>query len=526
MKGELYEYNNTLMSQAEIAKLEEINRKTLADWYKRTGNMDDAVKGAKKSQAQRNIPYYDEVLSLKAISVKEKVKFESLKKNYEALGDIYKAVSKTKEDQLKRNGDIPYNDTNMTIHAIADLEEVGNKSLAKYYQETGDIYEAVKLAKKAQDNHNGTILYKDEMMTITGIANLEGIKKDTLRKYYELYDNIYKAVFITKESKLKRKEAIIRGKKAAYSELSKCFGISVIKLDKLLSSGKNIEEIEKEAILKGKKAALTINEESLYKYCLDNSYNYWVIYYMIVTYGKTGEEAVKAYLDNGQQVPTKWIYEKFQILFKHLMLNFKMDSNRIIKVIKEEYCSIEDAITKIIFVSNNQQNNFTQIEIEWMRELYSFLIDCDDEERKEAIDTFYITERELEFLHEKGKKIEEIKRQILLFEFASVIDEWNIKELLEMFDLYNINDDEIKIIFSELYKPFDENIINPSPEFLKHKDLINNLLFDFNLKDEDINNNDMISEEEKLSINLKRAKLIEILEGRKEENKIMGGKNG
>ncbi len=519
MKGELYEYNGTMMTQAEIARTEGINRQTLADWYKKIGNMYEAVKGAKKSQAQRNISYYDDVLSLKAISIKEKVKFESLKKNYEELNDIYKAVEKTKYDQLKRNGDIPYNGKNMTIYAIANLEEVGNKSLAKYYQETNDIYEAIRLAKQAQNSHNGTILYKGQMMTISGIANLEDIKKDTLRKYYELYDNIEKAVFITKESQLKRKQAILRGKQANYSELSKCFGISVLKLNQLLSSGTTPEEVEKEVNIRGKNTILFINEESLYKYCLDNSYNYWVIYYMITTYGKTVEESIDAYVNNGQQVPTKWIYEKFHILFKHLMLNFGIDSNRIIKVIKEEHCSIEDAITRIIFISNNQQNDFSQIEIEWMKELYSFLIDCNDEEKKEAINTFYITERELEFLNKKGTKVEQIKRRILLFEFSSIIDDWDIKDLLEMFELYSISDDEIKIIFSELYKPFDENIINPSFKFLKHKEIIDNFLFNSNLKNEDIQNSRVISEEEKLSIITKRAKIISIFEARKAKRK-------
>jgi len=523
LKGELYEYNDTMMTQAEIARLEGINRSTLADWYKKTGNMYKAVEGAKKSQAQRNISYYDEVLSLKGIAVKEQVKFESLKKNYEVLKDIYKAVEKTKQNQLKRNGDILYNDKNMTIYAIANLEEVGNKSLAKYYQETNDIYEAVRLAKKAQDNHNGTILYKGQMMTISGIANLEGIKRETLRKYYELYDNIEKAVFITKESQLKRKQASLRGKQADYSELSKCFGISIFKLDKLLSSGKTPEEVEKEVNIRGKNITLTINEESLYKYCLDNFYNYWVIYYMITTYGKTVEESVKAYVDNGQQVPTKWIYEKFHVLFKHLMLKFGIDSNRIIKIIKEEHCSIEDAITKIVFVSNNQENDFSKIEIEWMKELYSFLIDCNDEEKQETINTFYITERELEFLNKKGIKIEQIKRQILLFEFSSIIDDWDVKDLIEMFELYNISDDEIKIIFSELYKPFDENIINPSPDFLQHKEIIDSLLFDSNIKIEDIQKSIMISDNERLSIIIKREKMKSIFESRKENHKKIGG---
>ena len=71
MKGELYEYNGQMLSQAEIARLEGINRQTLADWYKKTGDMILVVAGAKKSLAQRNIDYNGEVLSLKAISEKE-----------------------------------------------------------------------------------------------------------------------------------------------------------------------------------------------------------------------------------------------------------------------------------------------------------------------------------------------------------------------------------------------------------------------------------------------------------------------
>ena len=47
------------------------------------------------------------------------------------------------------------------------------------------------------------------------------------------------------------------------------------------------------------------------------------------------EEAVKAYVENGQQLPTKWIYEKYDLLFKHLVLRYGLDSNRIIKIMKD-----------------------------------------------------------------------------------------------------------------------------------------------------------------------------------------------
>lgn len=133
MKGESYEYNGKQMTQAEIASEVGINRATLADWYKKTNNMEDAVNGAKKSLAQRNIAYNEENLSLKAISVREQVKFETLKKNFEDCQDIYEAVRLTKESQLKRNGNIEYNGSFMTIHAIANVEQLGNKSLDYYY---------------------------------------------------------------------------------------------------------------------------------------------------------------------------------------------------------------------------------------------------------------------------------------------------------------------------------------------------------------------------------------------------------
>ena len=52
---------------------------------------------SEKTLAQRNIQYYDEVLSLKAISVKENLKFESLKKYYERTKDIYESIKLAKQ---------------------------------------------------------------------------------------------------------------------------------------------------------------------------------------------------------------------------------------------------------------------------------------------------------------------------------------------------------------------------------------------------------------------------------------------
>jgi len=521
MKGELYNYKGQMLSQTDIAKLEGINRSTLADWYKKTGDMIKAVEGAKKSLAQRNIQYYDAVLSLKAISVKENLKFESLKKYYEETNDIYLAVKLTKEVKAKRNGNIEYKGQMLTILAISKLEGLEHHALGRYYERTKDIYESVKLAKEAKAKQNGTILYNGQLMTITGIANLEGIKRDTLKEFYEIYGDIKKAVFITKESQLKRKKAIYKGKTQEYLELAKSFGISTIKLNQLIETGKSIEEIEIDSRKKkkGKKAEeyLIYEGSSLYKYCLEHSYNYWVINYIINNYGKSVEESIKAYLANGQQIPTKWIYEKYSILFKHLTLSFDLDSNRIIKIMKEDNCTIEQAITKLIFISNNQNNDMRLIEIDWLQELYSFLLECDANEMQEAKDIFFISDRELNFINNKSKKIENIKRYLLLFEFSEIVDRWSLEEVVEMFEIYNINDEEIKFIFTELYNPFDGNIINPTSEFLNRKQYINKFVLSL---DEDLENAEFeLSDLEILYIKTKQNVLKQILDLRNKTNK-------
>ena len=512
MKGELYEYNGQMLSQAEIARLEGINRQTLADWYKKTGDMILAVAGTKKSLAQRNIDYNGEVLSLKAISEKESIKFESLKKIYEQTNDIYEAVRLTKEAQLKRNGSILYNGKMMSITAIGVETGLERHALTRYYEQTGDIYKSIELAKESKEKQHGTIDYKGEVMSITAIAELEGVKRDTLKEYYELYGNIEKAVFITKESQLKRKQALLKGKKATYEELARQFDISVIELDKMINAGVSVDTLKKKT-KKGicSEEQLRYDEDSLYKYCLDHSYNYWVINYLIKVYGKTPEEAVKAYVENGQQLPIKWIYEKYGLLFKHLTLNFGLDSNRIIKIMKDNNCSIEKAITKLVFISNIDNNDFKKAEIDWMEELFSFIKDTPEKEYLEVKEAFYITDREEKFLKSKKVIIDQITRQLLLYEFSNIIEEWPTNELLEMMELYDISDEEKMCIVLDLYAPFKNLVIDPTEQYKERNNLIRSIITDSTIDNDTILSNVNISEQEKQEILKKRNILSKII---------------
>ena len=475
MIGEYYDYKGEKLTQAQIAQREGINRSTLADWFKKTGSMESAVEGAKKSLAQRNIDYNGEVLSLKAIAEKENIKFETLKKNLEETNDIYEAVRLTLESKLKRNGDILYKGQMMTAGAIADMEDLDAKSLRRHLEETnGNIEEAVILTKEARDLHRGNILYNGKIMSISGIAAKEGIKKETLRDYFELYGNIDKAVLITKKGQSKRREALLRGKKVTHEDLSKYIGISRFRLEKMLKAGITPEEIERREKRGVKKEdQIKFDDTSLYRYCLNNSYNYWVILYLIRNYNKTPEEAIEGYIKYGQQTPNKWIYEKYDLLLKHLVLKFGIDSNRLVKIMKENNCPIEEAVQELAFITDNNPS-IKQAEIEWLKELYPFLKELSKEELAYARETFYITDRELEILRDKDRKIELVKRQLLLFEFSQIIDIWPREELLEMLDLYNVSENERKIVVLDLYKPFNNGVIDIGEE--RRKEALNRMV--------------------------------------------------
>lgn len=166
MQGKLYEYNGQNLSVSQIATLENISRQTLDDWIDKTDNIYDAVKNVKESLKLRKIEYYGETLSLTGIARKEGLKPESLKKNFKKTNDIYKAVKLTKESKEQRKGSILYKGKKRTLHAIALLEDIERHALKRYYDKTQDIDEAVKLAKKAKKEHNGTIPYKGKEMTM------------------------------------------------------------------------------------------------------------------------------------------------------------------------------------------------------------------------------------------------------------------------------------------------------------------------------------------------------------------------
>ena len=185
---------------------------------------------------------------------------------------------------------------------------------------------------------------------------------------------------------------------------------------------------------------------------------------------------------------------------------------------KDNNCGIEEAIKKLIFVSNNNDNDFKIAEISWMEELYDFIKDIPTEEYLEVKDTFYITDREEKFIKGKSSLIERINRQLLLYEFAMIIDEWPIEEITEMMDLYDLTEEEKVCVILDLYSPFKNMVIDPTDDHKNRNEAIRSIITDSTITNESIIQNENLSEVDKKEIIKKKMVLAQLISSAKKTN--------
>ena len=129
------------------------------------------------------------------------------------------------------------------------------------------------------------------------------------------------------------------------------------------------------------------------------------------------------------------------------------------------------------------------------------------------------------------KQVEGIERKFLLFDFYEAIKENTFKpnEIKELLQLYEIQPQEIEIIFLDLYAPYQDGILlGEKQEQFSRRELLNVIVKKWHFlsqsEREDILNKNNISEEEKQTIIL-LSKQIAKYKGmiRIDENTITNG---
>ena len=134
------------------------------------------------------IEFYGEMLSMRAIALKIGVSRDTLQKHFDKFQDIYEAEKICRKIIEEKNESlIEYNGESLAIQTIAKKERIKDaKTLKKYYEQTGDIYKAIKRCKvnKYEDIYlavneckelrrklkESKIEYNGERLTITEIS--------------------------------------------------------------------------------------------------------------------------------------------------------------------------------------------------------------------------------------------------------------------------------------------------------------------------------------------------------------------
>ena len=468
-KGKIEYYGEKLTLKA-IAEKEGLTITPLSIQYKKIKNIYEAVKICKKNQERfrGNIEYNGQILTLKAIAKKEGLSESALTRKYKETKDIYKSIKICKENKSNIVGKLEYNGELLTINIIAQREGIEEISLRNQYKKTKNVYEAVKICKENKEKRRGSIEYNGERLTLKAITTKEGLNATTLRKYYKKTKNIYKAVFICKNRQInrKRKKEEIDTKKygrVSYYDLSLILGIKFNELMNLIDKGYKVDEIIEMDLKQTRsregftrKVTKLSNGQTLREYCVENKLNYACIYRAINIYGKNLEEAVDYYKKNGQQIPKKWIFEKYGLLLRHIMLRDRIDIDRVVKYMRDEVLSLEEGVEKYIIRKNAKKDGLDE---EWMEEIYDVLTDdnirTDYDQYKS---TFYVDDKEEENIIQSCDEVETFKRKLVLFEIAEAIEDkaFTEEEEIEVLREYNITEQEIEIIFMELYKGFKE----------------------------------------------------------------------
>lgn len=534
-QASLIDYNGEKLAIQTIAKKVGIkDAKTLKKYYEQTGDIHKAIKKCNESK----IEYHGKQLTLDAIAKKEGLKRDTLERYYNNTGNIYDAVKVCLEN--KKNAEdakVTYKGEQRTITSIARELGISKGTLKKYYEKTGDIEQAIELYNRnKQETEESKIEYKGEHKFLKAIAREEDVAETTLTRYFQKYGNIDKAVFMAKIQREKSRQVKIKGGNVNLYDLSIILGIKYSELVNCLNSGMSIEEIKAQNQNSSKRLKLkqeyTIlsNGQTLLEYCVENGLNYAFTYRSINTYGKTIEEAVQEYRENGSNMPSNWIFEKYGLLLRHLMASNSIDIQRVVDYMRKEQISMSEAIEKYIIRKNSKDG---KLDADWMQEVYGLLTDGNmSDEYEEFKKTFYIDETEEECITKSQREIQALERKLLLFEIAEAIREniFSAEEVPELLQIYEVQPDEIETIFLDLYSKFEKGImLGEEQSQMKRRKLLNGITRKwYYLGQEEresvLVNNGVTDEEKEMIVDLsskiiKHKSMLKV----EEKDKIVGG---
>lgn len=386
-----YEFEGKLYTVPELAKLANIGK---SEMYKRLAKMSvteavNYVAPQKNSSRTKLYPYCGTLVSVAQFSEIINRSPDTIYR-YIKRGMSLEEIEKSIKNKIPTNNRIPKTYTwceqNLTVMEIASLAQIDSSNLYRRLQEGYDINEAVELI---QNNQIRKYPYKGTLCTRAQI-----LKSDSNISAYKLY--------------------LMLKKEEQYTEKDVEFIISLCTKTEIYMMG----------------------NKSLFQYCIDNQYNYSIIYYLIKRCNYTVESAISHYLKYGQSDPLNGKYFVGNILLEHFCIKECLDISYIRRLLKAGY-NVKQAIKRHCFNRNQIYGTRKQrLRLCAINEVW----EISTPDMKQLIEKHYeISELDLLFMEQCNNRIREIIRNYDLYCLSYYLEQTEydiqVKQLLLANDL-------------------------------------------------------------------------------------------
>lgn len=491
------EEGNQYSSIKEAAKAVGLNPSTLSKYLKLAGN-NDLKKAMNLYREEHTYAIIDGVryATQEELAKSLDVTVVTLTKYIESEGSKEAAVVAIKKLKSYIWRGEKYN----SLSSLSKAMEIPRKTLKRILEKEAndDPEEAYKIYQK---RNKGKYVSKEKDMkfdSIKSVASYLGKNEKTIGEYLKKYNrDVDKVAFMLKIRDLRKQKIEHKNSQMPTQDMAIILGIKEKELIAYLNSGMTIDQIKEftntisknTQLARNRARSSTImydNNESLAQFCIENRINNKTIYHAMTTYGKSKEEALKHYSKYGQKIPTSWIYQKYNVLLRHLLLNEGIDSDKIVAEMRNKVISFKEAIENYMI---KEEAKKLEIDPDWQIELYSILTaEHIPEEEKEAFkEAFYVTETEQQGIDRAQDRISKIERKLLLYEMAECIkgNVYPENEMIGLMKVYEITEEEIDTIFLDLYANFEQGIrIAEGQELAQKRRVLNNYIRNWDNVDE------------------------------------------
>lgn len=361
-----------------------------------------------------------------------------------------------------------YKDTEYTIDEFAALIGKGRSYVERRIKmgwSLEQIEEDSKIEKPKTNNHPPKkYLWRGRELDVKEIAQLENIDSSNLYRKLKSGLSIDDAI-----ASIKGNKPILfpyKGRMCTRNEIIlDAPNISPDKLYKELKCNVFYTEEEVKEIIDrcNRTIYYCYNGQSLYQYCIENKYNYYVVRHLIISQGLNVQQAIDLYLEQGQGDPKNGSFFTGNILLSHFCIKQKLDVTYIKRLLKEGY-DIRKAIVNCCF--NSYQNYSTKVRRRKLSVIYEVWEILNPDDQIQIEQHYNLTKLDIIYLQECDKRIKEILYEYNLFMLDFYISESiNLPEAKQILSDNNLTLEQSIDILRQLYDPFESLEINAKAKY-------------------------------------------------------------